>query len=170
MSRYIAPFLILLCAVLRIVPHPPNFTPVGAAAVFAGRVLRPGAAVAGIVAAMLVSNAILSLLHGWALFDATSPFVYAGFAMQALLGRALRGRRGGAVGAAVLGAGAFFILSNFGVWVAGGCDGAGAGLAAVYVAGIPFLGGTLVGDVAWTLVLTRGHALWMRRLAPGSVA
>jgi hypothetical protein len=170
MSTFIAPLIILLCAVLRVVPHPPNFTPVGGAAVFAGRTLQPRAALASILAAMFVSNALLSLQHGWALFDATSPFVYAGFAAQTLLGRALCRRRGGAVAAAVLGAGAFFILSNFGVWVAGACAGAGASLAAVYVAAIPFFGGTLVGDVAWTIVLTRGHALLLRRLAPRPVA
>jgi hypothetical protein len=33
--------LVILCVVLRVLPHPPNLAPVGAAAVFAGRTLKP---------------------------------------------------------------------------------------------------------------------------------
>ena len=38
--------LVAVCVVLRVVPHPPNFAPVGASAVLAGRTLRPVAALA----------------------------------------------------------------------------------------------------------------------------
>ena len=37
------PILMLVgCVVLRLIPHPPNFAPVGATSVFAGRTMRLG--------------------------------------------------------------------------------------------------------------------------------
>lgn len=158
--------LVALCVVLRIVPHPPNFAPVGATAVFAGRTLRPWPAIGLVIAAMFAGDAALAWLHGYAVVSAVTPFVYGGFLAQALLGRALRSKRGGAVGAAVFGALAFFVLSNLGVWAAGGLyPRTSAGLVACYLAALPFLGGSLLGDVAWTMVLSLAYRPLAARLA-----
>ncbi len=150
--------LVVLCVVFRVVPHPPNFAPVGATAVFAGRTLEaldgdpprrrdhvrvrrdPGARVR---------------LSGRELRDAVRVrrLLRAGAARPVA---ALEER--GAIGAAVGGSVAFFVLSNFG----GGASGAmyphaGAGLGAGDVAAIPFFGGTLLGDIVWTLVLSTAY-------------
>jgi hypothetical protein len=96
----------------------------------------------------------LAAFNGWPAFNAVTPFVYAAFALQALLGRALRSRRAGALTAAGLGALVFFTLSNFGVWLSSGLyERSAAGLTACFVAALPFLGGTLAGDLVWTVVL-----------------
>ncbi len=147
--------LVALCVVLRVLPHPSNFAPVGAAAVFAGRTLKPWMALGLVVIAMFVGDVILARVHGYAVVSLVTPFIYGGFVVQALLGRWLRSRRGGAIGAAVLGSIGFFVLSNFGVW-AGTTMYAhtASGLVACYAAAIPFLAGTLVGDVIWTAVLS----------------
>jgi hypothetical protein len=158
--------LVVLCVVLRVVPHPPNFAPVGAAAVFAGRTLRPSVAIGTVVVAMFVGDAILARVHGYPLIDAETPFVYGGFFFQTWLGRALRSRRGGAVGAAVAGAVGFFVLSNFGVWLTGAMYvHTGAGLAECFVAAIPFFGATLAGDVFWTVALSWAYLALARRFA-----
>jgi hypothetical protein len=150
--------LVALCVVLRIVPHPPNFAPVGATAVFAGRTLKPWMAIVLVAVAMFVGDAILAGLHGYPVVSFVTPFVYGGFFVQALLGRLLRSKKGGAIGAAVGGSIAFFVLSNFGVWVEGGMYPHTAdGLGACYVAAIPFFGGTLLGDIVWTLVLSAAY-------------
>lgn len=147
--------LIILCVVLRVVPHPPNFAPVGATAVFAGRTLKPWMAIVLVAAAMFVGDVVLARLHGYPVVSLVTPFVYGGFFVQALLGRLLRSKKGGAIGAAVGGSVAFFVLSNFGVWAAGATyPHAAAGLGACYVAAIPFFGGTLLGDIVWTVVLS----------------
>ena len=87
-------------------------------------------------------------------------------AAQVLLGRALRRRRGGAIAAAVLGATAFFVLSNLGVWALSSMyPRDGAGLIACYVAALPFFGATLVGDVLWTIALALAWRAAARRLA-----
>jgi hypothetical protein len=160
------PLLMLLaCVVLRIVPHPWNFAPVGATSVFVGRTLPVRIGVPVLFAAMLLGDIALARLKGYPLFTAATPFVYAGFAVQLLLGRWLRARRGGAIGAAVLGSMAFFTLSNFGVWVGGLYGFTLGGLAACYWAAIPFFGGTLAGDVLWTIVLSLVFR-WIARRIP----
>jgi len=162
----LALWMIVVGALGRIVPHPPNVAPVGAIAVLAGRTLPARAAVGLTLAAMAVSDLALAWIHGWPLAGIATPFVYAGFAAQALCGRALRRRRGGAIAAAVAGATIFFLLSNLGVWVAGGYGPGAAGLAACFAAAIPFFGATLVGDVLWTCALSLAFRAIARR-APG---
>jgi uncharacterized protein DUF6580 len=159
------PILMLLaCVVLRLVPHPPNFAPVGATSVFAGRTMRLGSGIVLTLAAMLISDFALGTLKGIPAFSMVTPFIYAGFIVQLLLGRWLRAVRGGAIGAAFLGSVAFFVLSNFGVWLKGSYGLTLGGLAACYVAAIPFFGGTLAGDVVWTVVLSVAYRWIARRV------
>jgi hypothetical protein len=150
--------LIVLCVILRVVPHPPNFAPVGATAIFAGRTLKLWMAIVLVAAAMFLGDVVLACLYGYPILSFVTPFVYGGFFVQALLGRLLRSKKGGAIGAAMGGSVAFFVLSNFGVWLAGGMyPQTAAGLGACYKAAIPFFGGTLLSDILWTIVLSVGY-------------
>lgn len=157
--------LVVVCVALRLLPHPPNFAPVGATAVFAGRTLPRWSAIAVALGAMALGDIGLSALHGYPPVTAVTPFVYAGFVGQVLLGRALRAARGGALAAACLGALVFFALSNFGVWLTGYYGMTPAGLVACYVAALPFLAGTLAGDLLWTITLGLAHRALTRRFA-----
>jgi hypothetical protein len=150
--------LVVLCVVFRVLPHPPNFAPVGATAVFAGRTLKPWMAIVLVAAAMFVGDVVLARLHGYPVVSLVTPFVHGGFFVQVMLGHLLRSKKGGAIGAAVGGSVAFFVLSNFGVWAAGAMyPHTAAGLSACYVAALPFFGGTLLGDVVWTIVLSAAY-------------
>jgi hypothetical protein len=157
--------MVILCVVLRITPHPPNFAPVGATSVIAGRTMPPWLALVTVFVAMFIGDVILARLHGYPVVSAVTPFIYGGFAVQALLGRALRKRRGGAIGAALLGSCAFFILSNFGVWAMGDFYPSSAtGLYECYVAAIPFFGATLVSDLLWTVALSLAYRAIAKRI------
>src|SRR3954471_12959414 len=58
---------ILGAAVLRLVPHPPNFTPIGAMALFSGAYLgRRIVAFAAPLGALLLSDLVLGFYHGQA--------------------------------------------------------------------------------------------------------
>ena len=152
---------ILLAAALRLVPHPPNFTPIGAMALFGGAYFgRRALAFAAPLGALLISDAVIG-------FHSGMPFVYASVAIVVLLGIAVRGRmtplRIGA--AAVLSSVLFFTLTNFGVWLADGMyPQTLAGLAACYAAAIPFFQNTLAGDLVFTALLFGGFALIERRV------
>ena len=146
-------------AALRLVPHPPNFAPITAMALFSGAYLgrRPLAFVAPL-GAMLLSDAVIG-------FHSGLPFVYGSVALIVLLGWAALSRvtvlrlAGAAVASSVL----FFIVTNFGTWLLSGMYPlTAAGLAACYVAAIPFFQNTLAGDLFYTGVLFGGFALLER--------
>lgn len=163
----LAAFLILLCTVVRIVPHPPNFAPVGASAVLAGRTMRPLTAIAVTLAAMALSDLLLSWIHGWRPFGPGTVLIYGGFAAQVMIARGLRRVRGGAIAAALLGGTVFFALSNLAVWLFSPMyPHTSAGLLACYVAALPFFAATLVGDVLWTIVLVLAWQAGTRRWFP----
>jgi hypothetical protein len=62
----------------------------------------------------------------------------------------------------------FYLITNFGAWIADPMYAhTAAGLAACYVAGIPFLGLTALGDLTYTGVLFGLHAWLTRRFSAG---
>jgi len=152
---------ILLAAALRLVPHWPNFTPIGAMALFGGAYFGSRAlAFAAPIGALLLSDAVIG-------FHAGMPWVYGSVAMIVLIGWAL-GRRitplsvaAAALASSVL----FFAVTNFGTWLVSGMYPLNlAGLAACYVAAIPFFQNTFAGDLVFSAVLFGGFALLERWL------
>src|SRR3982750_318770 len=129
------PSAIIVAAGLRLVPHPPNFSPIGAMALFSGAYLgRRSLAFAAPLGALLLSDAILGFYSGmWVTYVAVSLIVLVGWLILPRIS-ALR------VGvAAVACSMLFFLVSNFGVWALSGMYPLSpAGLAACYAAAIPF--------------------------------
>lgn len=144
---FVAVGMILSAAAMRLVPHPPNFTPIAAMALFGGAhfsTKRMALSVA--LGAMLLSDVVLGL-HD------LMPFVYGSFALTVLLGAALRnrGRWKFVVSASLAASTLFFLITNFGVWAIGGLyPRSASGLVACYMAAIPFFGWTLAGDLFYT--------------------
>ena len=152
-------FLIGLASVLHLIPHPFGVSPVGATALYAGAYGDKRFSWAVPLIPLTLAAAIFGL------YDLrVMVFVFAGFALATLAGRCLLSnkrtypRYGGAVG---LGAGIFFVVSNFGNWLAFSdiyVPGV-AGLIQCYVNGLPFLGQALAADAAYCLVLFGLHRL-----------
>lgn len=157
--------MILAAAASRLIPHPPNFAPIGAMALFGGACFA-SKRVAFLVplAAMLVSDLAIGLLSGDLSlgFHRLIPVVYGSFALIVCLGFLLRRRRSlfPVAGAALASSILFFVLTNFGVWALGSWyPKTWEGLVACYVAAIPFFHNTLLGDAVYTTVLFGGLAL-----------
>ena len=152
--------LIVAAAASRLLPHPPNVTPIAALALFGGAQFRDKRLAFIIpLAALLLSDFVLGL-HGQMLA------VYAGFALVVCIGFVLRGKvRALPVAVAALaGSCVFFLVSNFGVWAEGVLyPRTLAGLGACYVAGIPFFRNALLGDAFYTALLFGIAALAGRR-------
>ena len=152
--------LIIAACMSRLLPHPPNFTALGAIALFAGACLRPGPAVLCCLGALLLSDLLLGLYAPLSMLA-----VYAGSLLGVPMGRWLLA--GGAVRPArlVLAAGAgasvFFVVSNLGVWWAAYPHEA-TGLLACYIAALPFFGATLLGNLCWLPALFGLRALLLR--------
>ena len=152
---------IVTAAALRLVPHPPNFTPIGAMALFSGAYLgRRGLAFAAPLAALALSDLALG-------FYPEVSFVYVAVAATVVIGWALSRRRNvvRVGGAAIAGSVLFFALTNFGVWLLMDYYPKNlAGLAACYAAAIPFFQNTLAGDLFYATVLFGGFALLERAI------
>src|SRR5437899_383883 len=107
--------MILAAAASRLIPHPPNFSPITAMALLGGAcfVEKRWAFVVPL-AAMLVSDVLLG-------FHRLMPGVYGSFALIVCLGFWLRSRRAALpiACAALAGSLLFFIVTNFGVWALG---------------------------------------------------
>jgi hypothetical protein len=161
--------IILSAAAMRLVTHPPNFTPIASMALFGGvHFTKKKTALLVPLAAMYLSDLALGFFFydfGW--FHGFMPFVYASFMLTVCLGFLVRRRLTPlTVGSAALaGSIMFFIISNFGVWlVSNFYPKTPAGLLSCYVAAIPFFRNMLAGNVFYTLVLFGGFALAQRYL------
>jgi hypothetical protein len=154
--------LLVLAALSRLLPHPPNFAPITAMAVFgAVRFGGLGSAILVPLLAMLLSDVGKEIIYrnGFSPERGFYPLmwvIYGTFALTALLSRLARGTRSPAVIAATTLAGSclFFVLTNFAIWAAGSYYPRTAeGLAECYVAAIPFFRNTLLGDATYATVL-----------------
>jgi hypothetical protein len=147
---------ILFAATLRLVPHPPNFTPIGAMALFSSAYLgRRALAFAAPLGAMMLSDAVLGFYSGfWVTYLAICLIVLIGWLALSRVSP-LR------VGAAAIGSSvAFFLASNFGTWALSGMyPRTAAGLAACYAAAIPFFQNTLAGDLFYATLLFGGFRI-----------
>ena len=154
--------MIALAAALRIAPHPWNFTPVGAMALFSGAIIRDRRlAFFFPILALFVGDIFIG-------FHKLMPVVYASFLVSVAIGFWLRDRRtvGRITAATLLGAIQFFLVTNFAVWAFGlSYPRNSAGLLACYIAGIPFFWNTLAGDAVYAALFFGGFAL-AERLFP----
>jgi len=160
--------LTVLGGLARLIPHPANFTPVGALGLFAGARLAGWQAYIVPLALMAVTDPILGAVYGFPAYSFVTIAIYASFLINVAIGRRLRATSHPAClpAAVALCSAQFFVLTNVGVWLAGGIYPlTTAGLAACFVAAIPFYGRTLAGDLFFAALLFGLHA-WIRRSLP----
>jgi hypothetical protein len=162
--------IVAAAALCRLVPHPPNATPIAAMALFGGACFtNRKMAYLLPLAAMLLSDLVLGCTrYGMLILLASQPVVYACFMATTALGQIIQDRRSAwQVGTATLaGSVLFFVVTNLAVWATGRLYPlTGPGLAACYAAGIPFFRNSLVGDVGFTAILFGGLALLENRVA-----
>lgn len=161
--------LTVAAALLRLVPHPFNFTPVGGIAMFGGARLKGWQAYLIPLLAMAITDPILSHMAGYPVYSTATLVIYLSVAAYVLLGRFLIGKsnspwRIGAV--ALAGSVQFFLITNFFVWIGDQTyPHTLGGLSACYIAGLPFFSRTLAGDLFYSGVLFSAYALLNRKLA-----
>lgn len=153
---------IVLAVAMRLLPHPPNFSPIGAMALFSGAYLdRRAIGFIAPLGALFVSDIFLGF-HSqmWIIYGSVASVVWLGWLLAPDRSAARIG------GAALAGSLLFYLVTNFGVWAFSDMyPKTMAGLAACYVAAIPFFQNSLAGDFFFTLVLFGGFSL-TERLVP----
>jgi len=156
--------IILLAAFTRIMPHPPNFSPMAAIGLFgAAHFAKKWQAFFIPLIGIWVSDLVI---NNYVYSSSSSNFVwfYSGFYWQYISyiliifaglfifnrGISLTKTFGGMISSS----GIFFLVSNFGVWAGGTMYPKNfGGLITCYAAGVPFIHNTIISDVLFTTVL-----------------
>lgn len=141
--------LIFAGTLSRLLPHPLNFTPIAAIALFGGTYLNKKYSIVLPMLALLISDYLLGFYSGMI-------WIYGSFALIGLIGIWLKNNKsvpmifGGTLLSSIL----FFAITNFSVWIDGSLyPKTWDGLIACYVAAIPFFRNTIAGDYFFVVVL-----------------
>jgi hypothetical protein len=153
----VAVLLVVIAAASRVIPHPWNFTPMIAVALFAGaRIERSWLAAIAVTACLALGDIALGAFP-----YSGMAWVYGSMLLVVAAGRLVRTRSGIAaplVGALCAGF-VFFLVTNFAVFVSGGLyPRTTAGLVECYTAALPFYRNQIVGDVLFTSALFGAYA------------
>ena len=134
---------VLLAVWFRLIPHPPNVAPITALALFSGASFRnKWFSLVFPLMAMVLSDIVLG-------FSSISLWVYSAFILITMFSWVTKELRWISVLISSL---IFFIVSNFGVWVLS-YPPTIEGLITCYTMAIPFFGYSILGDMAWSLIL-----------------
>ncbi|MCD4694831.1 MAG: hypothetical protein K8S16_01220 [Bacteroidales bacterium] len=148
--------IILFGAVMRLIPHWPNFTPIAAIALFGGAHFQKKH-LAFIIpfVALLLSDLVLGL-HKWMIA------VYISFALVVMIGMLMKNRVKvvpvllATISASLL----FFIITNFAVWIGSPFYPQNiVGLIECYTAGLPFLNNGILGNLFFSVLFFGGFYL-----------
>ena len=164
MSRFEKIFLGILLVFLsvagRLVPHPWNMTPVGAAAIFAGVHIGRRAAILIPLLSMFIGDMFLGFYSAPLLLS-----VYLSMSIGGLLAYWTRSERGAWIFIArpIATATLFYLLTNWAVWMFGSMyPHTPQGLLLAYIAGVPFFEHQVLGDVLY-VSLFFGFYAWARK-------
>ncbi len=139
---------ILLAAISRVLPHPSNFTPIAAMALFGGACFADKR-IAFIIPllAMAISDLLLEFIAGIGWHN-TLLYVYASFILITCIGIYIRhnAKAGNIILASLVSSMLFFVITNGGVWAASGFQFGLNGLATALLAGIPFYNNEFFGS------------------------
>jgi hypothetical protein len=164
--------IIVTVAFSRVLPHPVNFSPLLAIALFGAAHFdwKYAGILVPIVATWLSDlyiNNVIYASQGFAWFYEGCYWQYGAYFLVGLLGLGLLRSRINVTRTAlsvVLASAIFFLASNFGVWATSSLyPQTGAGLTACYAAGLAYLQGTVVGTALYSTVLFGGYYFIQRQ-------
>ena len=151
----LALMLMGLGVVLRWLPHPANFAPVTAIALFGGAVLPRRLALWVPLGLMMISDALIG-------FHSLIAVTWGWYTLTALASvRWLRaGRVTMSVLLAVLSSSGFFVVTNFAVWLTSGMYAhSWVGLSQCYWLALPFFRNSVLSDILYTVALFGAYRL-----------
>ena len=153
--------VIFLVSLTRIFPHPPNFTPILALAIFGGAYL-PNRITA--ISLPIISMFISDLIIG---FHSQIFTIYATIIFLSILGHLMKTKNfknfaiTGFTGSLI-----FFIITNFSVWLGGNLypltiD----GIIQCYIMAIPFFHNTLISTILFLTILFFGYTFAEKKIS-----
>jgi hypothetical protein len=171
MKVRIALVLVILAALTRLLPHPPNFTPIAAiglfgAAYFERRWLALIVPFGALFLTDLFLNNVIYSSYYTGFTWVTSWWIYAAFTLVMVVGWIMLRTQVSpvrVVTASLTASALFFLVSNASTWAETPLyPKTFAGLMTCYAAGVPFVGNTILGDLFFSAALFGGYA-WATR-------
>ncbi len=149
--------IIILAVAVRFIPHVPNFAPITALAIFAAVYLPKKQAIAIPLAVRFISDIFLGFF-AWQMMLA----VYASHLVGVLFGLWIKKNKnhrwlkiaGSSIAASII----FFLVTNFAFLYSNYTHDL-TGIITSYINGLPFLRGTMAGDLFYSFALFGGYAL-----------
>jgi hypothetical protein len=138
--------IIAFACIFRLIPHPVNFAPITALALFGGAYLDKKYALIIPLLAMFVSDIFLG-------FHSDMIFVYGSFLLIGLLGIRLKSHRNfkNILLTTIFSSILFFVITNVGVWLMTDLYQKNVqGLLESFILAIPFFKNTIMGDLLFT--------------------
>ena len=154
MNKLILIAIILFAAFSRLIPHPPNFTPIIAMGLFASAYIKDKRIALLIpLLAMLLADTFLG-------FYGIIYWVYGSLIIISCIGILLKNRTNlmncttAALGSSLI----FFLITNFGVWFMGGFyEKSLMGFLTCYAMALPFFLNTLAGSIFYSVIMFGGY-------------
>lgn len=161
--------LILLAALSRLLPHPPNFSPVIAISILGGAIITNRKLAFIIPIAVMVISDIFIGFHPyiWAVYSAMIVSVLIGM----YAGKNMKFSK--LVISSLMGSILFYIITNFAYWLTSGSYPMNlTGLSQAYIVGLPFfkynpiemLGFGMIGDLIYVTILYGAYRLAERKV------
>jgi hypothetical protein len=156
LSKLVQPTtFILIGTITRVIPHPANFAPIAAMALFGGVYMGKKQAFVLPILAMILSDLLIG-------FDSLPMrgVIYGTFLATVLVGLWLKEHKNtkNVILASLFSSILFFVVTNFAVWAFGGMYAKNLlGLSESYVMAIPFFRNTILGDLFYSGVFFGGY-------------
>ena len=154
MNKLIIPAIIIFAAFTRLIPHPPNFTPIIAIGLFGGAYLKDHRL------ALIIPLIIMIIADSFLGFHRIIIWVYGSLILISMMGILLKNRTTlkncaiATLGGSLL----FFLVTNFGVWIISGFYAKSiGGLFTCYAMALPFFHNTLAGSVVYSAIMFGGY-------------
>ena len=151
---------IILGVLTRIIPHPPNFTAIGAVALFGGALFSDKKLAFFIpIFTMMISDLILG-------YQAAIN-VYISFIIMVCIGFLLTNKRNGLriINITLLASLVFFLITNLSVFLTSSLYSKNIlGLIECYTLAIPFFINTIMGNITYSLIMFYGFSIVQKKL------
>ncbi len=150
-------FLIAIGILARLIPHVPNFVPIGAIALFGAVYLPKKIGLVLPLVAIFISDLFLGF-YDWPVMAA----VYSSFVLMGVLGWVIKKKNNwtNIMGASILGAIIFFIVTNFVVWAfTPWYTKSIVGLIQCFIMALPFFRSTLVSNIFYSFCFFGAYKL-----------
>lgn len=149
-------FFLIFGLFARFLPHPANFAPIAAMALFSARYLPKKYAFILPLGIMFISDLFLGF------YGPTMFFVYGSFILAGIIGLISRHKKVSSFipFASLSSSLIFFLVTNFGVWLTTTMYAKNLfGLQSCFIAAIPFFRNTLLSDLFYTTLFVGGYEI-----------